>query len=342
MGNDIIQAEYDELESIAGRFGKEAETTAALINRVRQNMQPLQNGGWQGHGSVAFFAEMNGELLPAVQRMMAALDQARTVTLQARDIIRQAEEEASRPFRSNGGSSGGFAKPDDTVPDVVSPEKGAFDGKRVAYMVGKPTEVKDYAFKSGMADALKYDVEVGGKMISVYLPKSPDGKAGHIHAIEEVAKGLAALPETSRKLVTGVQVNPGPNPKDPEWAKEYSRPGFRSYMTAGEKGVINIYPSKRNVSQDYLDGTMVHETGHTWAAQNWGNHKKDARWKDWKDAMTKDVNVASKYARSSPSEDFGETLQLYHQVKGTPKEVDFRKKMPERFKIIDDIVAGKR
>lgn len=344
MGNDIIQAQYDELTTVASRFGGQAEATKQMIDRVRQAMEPLEQGGWQGRGSAAFFAEMNREVLPTVQRMTAALDQARTVTLQVRDIMKAAEEEASAPFKSNGasgGGSGGGSTKQDTVPDVVAPDKGAFDGKRAKYTVGKPTEVKDHGFRSGKADALKYDIEIGGKKISVYMPKSPGGKAGHVHSVEEVAKGLAALPESSRKLVTSVEVNPGQNPDDSYWAKEYKQPGFRSYMTAGKSGTVSIYPSSSDQGQDYLDGTMIHETGHTWTAQNWGS-ADDKRWDDWKGAVKKDGNVASKYARASVSEDFAETLQLYHQVKGTPKEAEVRKKMPERFKIIDDIETGKR
>lgn len=102
MPNDIIQAQYDELTSVAGRFGGQAEASKQLLAQVRGAMQPLQGGGWQGRGSAAFFAEMNGDVLPAMQRLAAALDQARTVTKQAYDIMKAAEAEASRPFRSNG------------------------------------------------------------------------------------------------------------------------------------------------------------------------------------------------------------------------------------------------
>jgi hypothetical protein len=49
----------------------------------------------------------------------------------------------------------------------------------------------------------------------------------------------------------------------------------------------------------------------------------------------------SKYAKNSPGEDFGEALQLYQQVKGTPQEAEIRKLMPERFKIIEELLAGK-
>jgi type VI secretion system secreted protein VgrG len=202
--------------------------------------------------------------------------------------------------------------------------------------------VPNHPFKSGQADALKYEVTVGNRTIPVYIPKDLKAvQGGKIHSIDEIAKGLAALPEQNRQLVKEVNINPGPNPADAYWAQEYKTPNFRSYMTAGAAGVVNVYPSPGGQSQDYLDGSLIHETGHIWTKQNWGPDN-DKRWDDWKKAIQTDPDAASKYASSSPSEDFSETLQLYHQVKGTPDEAGFRKAMPDRFKIIDEIQAGKR
>lgn len=226
--------------------------------------------------------------------------------------------------------------------DVVAPQAGAFDGKRAKYTVHGPTDVKDYAFKGGKADAVKYEVEIDGKKIPVHLPKDPDA-AKKYHSIEEVAKGLAALPQSSRDLVKEVNVERVDNPDDAHWAKEYNDPNFHSYMTAGAAGTISIYPSTgSNPSQSYLDGTMIHETGHTLSRRKWGDDENDPKWKDWRDAAAKDGVHASQYAKNSFGEDFAETLQLYQQVKGTPQEAEIRALMPERFKIIDELLAGKR
>ncbi|MBE2236018.1 MAG: WXG100 family type VII secretion target [Anaerolinea sp.] len=107
MSNDIIQARYDGLASVANRFGSQGQSNQELLAHVRQVARLLEGGGWQGRGSSAFFAELNGEVLPAMQRLAAALHQARTVTLDIARVMRQAEEEAARPFR--GGALGGAA-----------------------------------------------------------------------------------------------------------------------------------------------------------------------------------------------------------------------------------------
>lgn len=237
-----------------------------------------------------------------------------------------------------------FLKDQAGAPAVVAPAPGAFEGKRDTYSVGASTEVKKYKFRSKTVDALKHEVTIGDvdkTVVPVYAPKTPDPKVGMLHSIDAVAMGLAALPKSSLKLVTKVHLEPGRNPDDPYWAKKYKRPGFFSYMTAGKAGVITIYPTPSLESQEYLEGTMIHETGHTLTGQKWGEDT-DKRWKPWKDAMKSDVVVASQYAKASPGEDFAETLQAYFQVKGTRQERELRILMPARMKIIDDLLAEKK
>ncbi|MFZ2489050.1 MAG: WXG100 family type VII secretion target [Anaerolineae bacterium] len=118
MSNDIIQAQYDTLNAVARRFGDQAEASSQMLAGVRRAMQPLQAGAWQGRGSTAFFNEMTGELLPALNRLVAALQQAQTVTTDIARLVRAAEEEAAQPFRGgeNAGSDAGTAAGADTAP----------------------------------------------------------------------------------------------------------------------------------------------------------------------------------------------------------------------------------
>ncbi|HFQ92787.1 MAG TPA: WXG100 family type VII secretion target [Anaerolineae bacterium] len=100
MGNDVIRVDYEALGRIAERFGAEAESVGEMDGRVRQTMDALQNGGWEGEGSTAFFAEMNGTVLPSVTRLTNALEEAQKVTLEVVRVMQEAEEEAARPFRT--------------------------------------------------------------------------------------------------------------------------------------------------------------------------------------------------------------------------------------------------
>lgn len=111
MSEAFIQAKYDQLAVIAGKFGQQAQATADLRSRLLRSMQPLQAGGWQGQGATAFFAEMNGVVLPAMQRMIRVLEEARRVTLKISEIMRQAEEEASAVFRGQAVAAGSNGSP---------------------------------------------------------------------------------------------------------------------------------------------------------------------------------------------------------------------------------------
>lgn len=340
MATDIIQAQYEQLDSISQRFGTQADATTVLRNRVTQQIDALKNGGWEGKGSAAFFAEMDNEIDPAMLRLVEAFQTAQSVTLEIKNIIQEAEELAAAPFKNGQAAGATPSSGPSPIPYLVETPPGTFDKRRAKYSVGKPILVKDHPFRSGKTDAQRFDVTIGGQTIPVYVPVKANGSL-NIHSKTEIAKALAAMPEANRQLIKSVNVNPGQNPDDAYWAKQYNKPNFRSYMTAGANGEVDIYPSTNKQPQNIVDGSMIHETGHIWSRKNWGADG-DKRWDDWQAAIKSDGTHVSKYAKSSQGEDFSETLRYYQQVVGTKDEAAARKNTPARFKIIDEIVAGKR
>ncbi|MCB8977449.1 MAG: WXG100 family type VII secretion target [Ardenticatenaceae bacterium] len=98
---DEIRADYDRLEQLANQFANQSQAIQQMLQNVRGSMDPLQSGGWIGRGSDAFFSEMQSEVLPATQRLQEALDEANRVTKQIIQTVKQAEEEASSPFRAS-------------------------------------------------------------------------------------------------------------------------------------------------------------------------------------------------------------------------------------------------
>lgn len=97
---DEIRADYEQLEQITNRFASQQQAVQQMLQRVRGSMSQLENGGWIGRGSQAFFAEMNGEVLPASNRLQQALGEASRSVNEIAQTIRQAEEEASSVFRA--------------------------------------------------------------------------------------------------------------------------------------------------------------------------------------------------------------------------------------------------
>ncbi|MBI1294614.1 WXG100 family type VII secretion target [bacterium] len=97
--SDQIQADYEQLEQVAAKFAQQADSVAQMIQSVRGSMDKLENGGWIGRGSSAFFAEMNNKVLPGTQRLQTALTEAGRATQEISNLVKQAEDEASTPFR---------------------------------------------------------------------------------------------------------------------------------------------------------------------------------------------------------------------------------------------------
>ena len=135
-------------------------------------------------------------------------------------------------------------------------------------------------------------------------------------------------------------VEPDFNPQDEHWAKAYNRPNFHSYMTAGSEGVVRIYPTTTPSAQSTLNGDLIHETGHTLSKRQFGEDSNTGpKWGAWNAAAASDGLHTSQYGRSSPDEDFAESLELYQQVKGTPEEAEVRKLFSSRIAILDAMTA---
>ncbi len=160
MSDDVIRVDYEALDRIAGRFGAEAESIGEMDGRVRQAMEALQNGGWEGEGSAAFFAEMNGLVLPSVARLTNALEEAQKVTLEVARVMREAEEEAAAPFRGNGSgrvaNKGEYGKRETAVSDSFSNNSGTATKS-------EPKSIWDYFELKGEGKVWSWDAIGGGE-----------------------------------------------------------------------------------------------------------------------------------------------------------------------------------
>lgn len=123
MSAPIVQSDYAAMDQIARTFQQQNQLITSVKQKVDRGVAALRNGGWQGQGSAAFLHEMESEVSPAIQRLIEALNEARQVTLQVKELIRQAEEEAASAFQGQGdggngqgaSSLGGFATAGDAM-----------------------------------------------------------------------------------------------------------------------------------------------------------------------------------------------------------------------------------
>lgn len=213
------------------------------------------------------------------------------------------------------------------------------DAGRRPYTISQPVDVPDHPFRTGTADAVRYDVTIDGRTIPVYLPKNPDTSSGQLPSIDDVARTLAAMPAANRALVNEVHVNDQRSPDDAEWARRFGNTDHRAYMSAGADGTLNIFPTAGAVSDSSMTTAMVHETGHFLAARIFGGDG-DPRWEAWKRAMEADGMTTTRYGRNSPNEDFAEMMAFYVQVRGTPQEAELRRLYPARFAVLDEYLGA--
>lgn len=103
---DVVRVDHDQLEKVTKTFGAQSSAVGQMNQQVVRAMQQLKSG-WIGRGSDAFFAEMEGKVLPGVRRLVEALAEASRATRQISELIKTADEEASAGFRT--GLSGGGA-----------------------------------------------------------------------------------------------------------------------------------------------------------------------------------------------------------------------------------------
>ncbi len=98
MGAEVIQADYEQLNTITNYFQHQADLIHQVSQRVNRDMDALQGGGWQGEGIQAFTKELEGEVLPSIDRLRQAMVEAQKTTLDISTTMRAAEEEAARLF----------------------------------------------------------------------------------------------------------------------------------------------------------------------------------------------------------------------------------------------------
>ena len=107
MPSNRVRADYDQLAQISRGFQTESDSAQRMIQSVRQAMDTLQGGDWIGPGATAFYTEMNGQVLPSLNRLASALTEAARVTQQINTMIHQAENEAAAVLRRQSGEGGG-------------------------------------------------------------------------------------------------------------------------------------------------------------------------------------------------------------------------------------------
>ena len=109
MPSPVVRADYDALKSMSQSFGQNATEARQSLQRLKSQMDALQSGDWVGQGAAAFYGEMNGTVVPTLNRLVKAMEEAQRITLQISQIMKSAEDEAAGYLNQQGGGAGGPA-----------------------------------------------------------------------------------------------------------------------------------------------------------------------------------------------------------------------------------------
>jgi WXG100 family type VII secretion target len=102
MSVSKVRADYEQLAQIAQVFGQQAEAAQHMLAALQQDMSILQGGDWVGKGADQLYAEMKSAVLPSLGRLVAAMDQAASMTAKISQIMKQAEDDSAALFRLDG------------------------------------------------------------------------------------------------------------------------------------------------------------------------------------------------------------------------------------------------
>lgn len=198
------------------------------------------------------------------------------------------------------------------------------------------TETRKYDFSDGTENGTR-------KSANATVYKTPDGtefvfpvsynKAHQTMTPEKAVELWSKVPKKLRnmgqKQIIFQDVH---NPQDKYWRKRYKK--FRgSYATGGDD--INFWRYDYPHNDDYVVRTYCHEIGHKVDTDNSVNGTRFSEYTWWTDAMAEDKKISGQksvtvYGENANSEDFAESMAEF--VKNPDA---FRKKFPNRAKIID-------
>lgn len=97
---DKVQMKYEELEQIAARIAEWSSRTDESLQKLNQQYQVLEGGGWIGRGFDQFRDELTGPVFTAMKKLSDVLDNLSNAVRQASDRMQQAEQEAAARFRA--------------------------------------------------------------------------------------------------------------------------------------------------------------------------------------------------------------------------------------------------
>lgn len=95
---DKFRGHYAQLKDIAKTFGDQGSEVQNMIQNLKSKQQDLEGGGWKGDAANKFYAEMNGPVYTALNKLQKAMGEANSITTKIAQITKQTEDTSSHIF----------------------------------------------------------------------------------------------------------------------------------------------------------------------------------------------------------------------------------------------------
>ncbi len=172
MAKDI-QVDYGKLSKAAQTCDRQGDDIGRMLKAIVNQVDELRSGGWIGKGADAFYAEMQNEVEPALNRLVAALQQAADVMRAIAYGFSEAEQETAHLFSGEGAAAGagggvgsrvGLDNGPFAFPKVEGNPANKFAGDVFPKVEGNPAGVAGDKFA-------KFEGNVGDKFAGDVFPK---------------------------------------------------------------------------------------------------------------------------------------------------------------------------
>ena len=98
MSAPTVRSDYDQLKNVSQSFSQQADVLQGMNQNLQGNVDVLYGGDWIGLGQQAFIKEWIDEVGPTLKRLQSAMAESARITQQISQIMKQAEENASKCF----------------------------------------------------------------------------------------------------------------------------------------------------------------------------------------------------------------------------------------------------
>ncbi len=120
MAMQIVQIDYQLIDQLIQRCANQQTQVQAIVHQLRQTIQALEHGGWQGDAANACFSQFQHEIEPAYQRLAHVFAESQCVLKGIAKAFHEAEAEAAALFNAEHEALALQAKPiNEQIPHEV-------------------------------------------------------------------------------------------------------------------------------------------------------------------------------------------------------------------------------